>query len=177
MSRRLDLVGQKFGKLRVLEFAGSDKRGQTLWVCRCDCDVESRVVVHGKDLRSGHTTSCGCYSKSLFAVVCKRGTHGDAVGRHRSKEYRAWLAMRERCYSPKRSGYERYGGRGIRVCDRWLHSFESFLADVGRAPDDSRKWSVDRIENDGNYDPGNVRWATKSEQRKNQSRNKERMAA
>ena len=176
MGQRIDLMGQRFGSLVVLEFAGLDKGNNgALWVCQCDCKVETRVVVHGHKLRSGHTTSCGC-RKTINRTQRVHTTHGDTVGGE-TKEYRAWISMKNRCTNPKCRFWKRYGGRGIKVCDKWLYSFENFLADVGRAPGPGRGWSIDRMDNDGNYEPGNVKWATRKEQRQNQSRNKERMAA
>jgi len=99
------------------------------------------------------------------SVACAHGTHGDAGG-HRAPEYQAWANMRDRCFNPRRSTYRYYGGRGITVCDRWWNSYENFLADVGRRPGPG--YSLDRIDVNGNYEPGNVRWATRSQQNANQ---------
>ena len=174
---RMDIAGQRFGRWTVLEFAESDKHRNSRWLCQCDCG--SRAVVHGTNLLSGHSTSCGCYQKSLCVTHPMSRKHGETLNGCESKEYRAWAGMKKRCYNAKNIRYEHYGGRGIKVCDRWLHSFENFLADVGRAPEDSCKWSIDRIDNDGDYDRGNVRWATAKEQANNRSscKKKEKMAA
>jgi hypothetical protein len=141
-------LGNRYGRLQV---AGPDPAGRpAYWLCACDCG--SDVVVFGGALRSGNTKSCGC----------GRGTHRHTVGRRYHPLYWTWSNMRKRCYSPSRDEYASYGGRGISICDRWRDSFADFLADVGERP--SPQHSLDRIDNDGNYEPGNVRWATKSEQ-------------
>lgn len=147
--RRLNLVGQIFGRLTVEKFAGITKFGNTTWLCSCTCG-KSSIVISG-DLRNGHTKSCGCLRK----------THDDSS----STEYRSWHSMKHRCYDINNDNYSYYGGRGITVCDRWLNSYENFLADMGRKP--SPKHSIDRIDNDGNYTPENCKWSTKSEQRNN----------
>jgi hypothetical protein len=160
----INLLGQKFGKLTVVRFAGRNhgKSRNVSWECLCDCG--NTTVTSSGHLRSGNTESCGC-GKGKF-------THGqsrvnDGVG---TPEYETWRHMISRCNSVSCTGYENYGGRGIKVCDRWLESFENFLADMGEKP--SPKHSIDRINNDGNYEPSNCRWATKQEQDTNRRTNR-----
>lgn len=145
-----DIKGKKYGRLLVLSIAGRDKFRKVTWNCLCDCG--NSVVVAGCSLRSGTTSSCGCYQK----IACV--THGG----YKSKEYKSWAEMLSRCNNPNTTAYHNYGGRGIRVCERWANSFATFLADMGPKPSPSH--SIDRINNEGDYFPGNCRWATKKEQ-------------
>jgi hypothetical protein len=145
--------GLRVGKLQVLWPALSARKPQR-WVCKCDCG--NRVDLTAVIILGGKTTSCGCDHQWK--------THGlsDTV------EYQTWLSMIKRCENQNHHKYPRYGGRGIKICERWRTNFENFYADMGQRPSD--KHSIDRIDNDGHYEPGNCRWATWSEQRRNQSR-------
>lgn len=156
-----DMVGIKAGRLTVLSRVGSDARGQATWLCRCDCGEE--LVVRGSSLRNGNTRSCGCLLAG--AARARRLTHGMA----NTPAYRSWSAIVERCCNANNPSFPRYGGRGIRVCDRWRASFEAFFADMGPRPSGT---SIDRVDNLGHYEPGNCRWATPFEQQNNTSRNK-----
>jgi hypothetical protein len=153
------LVGERFGLLLVVEAAGFAK-GRALWRCACDCGAI--VVKVGNLLQQGKTKSCGCAKAAL--VSAGKRTHGQAGG-ERTGAYQRWLGIKARCGNPNSPAWHNYGGRGITVCDRWRDSFEAFYADVGDPP--GSDLSLDRIDNDGNYEPGNVRWATKSQQIKN----------
>lgn len=163
MPARLDLTNQRFGRLTALEFAGtvrSDGGNEfTQWRCRCDCGAETITYTNG--LRSGHAQSCGCRQEDNQRRAVK--THGLYL----SPAYRIWASMIQRCTNKKCGGYENYGGRGIAVCERWL-KFKNFVADMGQRPDGK---SIDRKDNDGNYEPSNCRWATKAEQEKNKRTN------
>ena len=147
-----DETGNVYSKLTVVEFAGKSKSGDSLWRCLCECG--NMTTVARGDLRKsyGGTNSCGCGRKS------QGGGHG-------ALEYTNWKEMKRRCYNPRYKEYHLYGGRGITICDRWRTSFVNFLADMGKRP--FPEASIDRINNNGNYEPDNCRWATKLEQGQN----------
>lgn len=130
-------------------------------MCRCQCGTERPVLL--SNLKSRKSKSCGCYRSNRAAETKVR--HGHARKGHVTPEFACWQAMIGRCTRQNHISYRNYGGRGIKVCDRWL-AFEAFLSDMGYRP--SPLHSLDRINNDGNYEPDNCRWATKQEQRKNQ---------
>jgi hypothetical protein len=156
-ARVIDLAGHKFGRLTVLERGPNHSGRNTTWICRCDCG--KTVSVLGNNLRAKDgTRSCGCWA--IENIVKANTRHGHKY----TPEYRAWDAMHTRCYNPKFIQFQHYGGRGISVCDRWS-KFENFMADMGPRP--SNEHSLDRINVNGNYEPSNCRWATRSEQRNN----------
>ncbi len=163
--RKLNLLGRRYNRLVVTREAGRYRKNsacQVLWECVCDCGKTK--VCTGNKLRTGHVQSCGCLEKSLAKRFGDRfRTHGE--GHKSDGEYKAWLEMKRRCLRPTCKVYFRYGGRGIRVAQVWQYSYETFLADMGRKP--SPTHSLDRINNDGNYEPGNCRWATKKQQANN----------
>jgi hypothetical protein len=160
--KTLDLTGQQYGRWMVLQRAGSDKRGEAAWWCECSCG--GRQTILGSNLRSGRTQSCGCLRQER-SVEC--GTrHGHAS--HRAGltlTYISWQHMIQRCTNPKRDNWRYYGARGIGVCQAWRDSFETFLGDMGPRP--SQRYSIDRINGDGHYEPGNCRWATQVVQVRN----------
>lgn len=169
--KRNNLNGQKFGRLTVLELAGM-KGGGSLWRCRCDCGQEK--IVEGYNLKNGNSQSCGCLRREIASrngkkVGPKRLRHGHAKRIQRSSTYKSWDAMRQRCSNPKLPFFKNYGGRGIRVCERWM-KFENFVADIGERP---AGLTLDRINNDGNYEPGNCKWSNRKEQNNNQRPRKE----
>lgn len=152
--------GLRFGRLIVLWEETIRQGGRVMWRCQCDCGQSS--VVDGSALRNGNTSSCGCGRREVSAKTAFK--HG-GVG---STTYGVWESMKKRCLNPRQKSYKDYGGRGIRVCDRWM-SFTHFLTDMGERP--SGMW-IDRINNDKGYEPGNCRWATPAEQQRNRSNNK-----
>lgn len=157
----LNLVGQRFGQLSVLEEAGRSLHFKTLWRCQCDCG--NIIVAVGGSLKSGNTKSCGCLKRDVLRVLHRK--HGMS----QMAEYGIWAGMLKRCRNKNVPYFHRYGGRGISVCDRWLF-FETFLKDVGPRP--SPRHMLDRISNDGDYEPGNVRWVTSKESNRNRCNNR-----
>lgn len=169
-----DIIGARFGRLLVTEEAEpvvrtypdkpSRHRVQKTRQFKCRCNCGEATVVALSHLRSGQVSSCGCLGKERRQAA--NLVHGEASNKTSSAEYRTWAKMIERCENPKVINFANYGGRGIRVCERWRSSFEAFLADMGRKP--SPKHSIDRYpDNDGNYEPTNCRWATAKQQRAN----------
>ena len=151
--------GERYGHLTALKQVGVNEHAQAMWECRCDC---GNTVV--KSVVSFNNGAKQCSKQ------CKLGVHV-RHGAHKSKEYKAWADMKRRCFNPNLANYKHYGGRGITVCQEWVDNFEAFLAYVGYAPEGNRI-SIDRINNEGDYEPGNVRWATPREQVMNRRNSK-----
>ena len=162
MVHKRDITGQRFNRLIALRLDRYDpKSHQSYWIFQCDCGNKKVLSLGGV---AGETTkSCGCYNAEVSGA--RKRTHGKS----RTKVYGAWCKMKERCYKPNTLEFEHYGERGIIICDRWLESFENFLADMGEPP--TPKHSIDRIDNDGNYEPGNCKWSTSTQQTLNYRRN------
>jgi hypothetical protein len=154
-----ELIGQQFERLLVISAAGRDKWGKSLWLCRCNCGVER--IVEGTNLKSGNTKSCGCLNLQLTAE--RFTTHGGSE----TPEYKIWKQAKQRCTNPNDKDFHDYGERGIKFL---LDNFEEFLAHMGPKP--GKEYSLDRIDNSGNYEIGNVRWATQKDQCRNKRSNR-----
>jgi hypothetical protein len=154
--RFIDITGKRFGRWTVLAIHPKrDRRWAVLWLCRCDCGAEH--IVRGSSLHTGYSTSCGCIRREKLKKLLTK--HGMSEAR----VYGVWEAMVQRCTNPNNADYDNYGGRGITVCEDW-RSFENFFADMGEPPPGL---TLDRIDNNGNYEPGNCRWTSYSVQLKN----------
>ena len=161
MGKIKNKVGRIFGRLTVLSL--DSIQDGAVWLCQCACG--HRAVVHTDELQSGDTVSCGCLRRETAYRQGKRNvTHGSARQKRHTRAYVSWAAMKTRCGNPNAIGYHCYGGRGIRVCERWNRSFAAFLDDMGPRP---KGKTLDRIDVNGNYGPSNCRWATNAEQQKN----------
>lgn len=163
---RENLIGKKYSRLLVTAFAGVSKSGNSVWECLCDCG--NTTITIGCGLKNGKSKSCGCW-----AIECtkeRNKTHGDSINNKMSSEYACWCSMKSRCYNPNDQRYKTYGARGIKVCKRWLNSFENFLSDMGRRPTPDH--SLDRKNNNKDYKPSNCRWSTDDVQSKNKSNNR-----
>lgn len=165
----LNLTGKKFGRLTVVKQAepyispkGYKKKR---WLCGCECGKTAMATT--ADLLSGHTLSCGCYQKEMTSKCSK--SHGMRF----TNIYHVWQGMKDRCINPNNKRYKDWGGRGIRVCDEWKNDFQAFYDYVSQLPHFEEKgYSLDRIDNDGNYEPGNVKWSTRVEQANNKRRSR-----
>lgn len=163
MQNKSDIVGEKFGRLTVLKYNHSNKNYIKYYLCKCECGNE--IVTRKSNLLNGKTKSCGCLQHDITSRRCY--IHGLS----KSRTYRIWKNMKQRCYNPKASRYENYGGRGIKVCDEWLNDFMNFY-NWAMANGYRDELSIDRIDVDGNYEPSNCRWVTNKKQQNNKEKNR-----
>lgn len=150
--KKIDLSGKRFGRWVVLCYSHKSPTDQAYWSCVCDCGTKRSVK--SASLVSGASSSCGCYHKERVTI------HGMT----RTRTFKSWDSMKQRCTNPKSPDYHKYGGRGIKICDRWLHNFDNFIEDMGERP---KGRTLDRIDNNKNYEKSNCRWATSDEQLSN----------
>jgi len=165
MSRKIDISGQRFGRLLVLKRDTSNLGKWSFWLCQCDCG--NIVSVKGDRLKRGLTSSCGCFRKESFTKMLTK--HGMS----NTKIYRVWQGMKERCYSEKHKSFNYYGGRGITVCDEWMDKELGFIAfyEWSISNGYSEGLTLDRSDNEGNYEPSNCKWTTRLEQGSNMRSN------
>jgi len=166
MKPLVNMIGQRIGRLVVIERAANADGGRAQWRCRCDCGNET--VQPGKVLRKAIVRSCGCLRRETTTTMgLATRKHGQAV--NPTPEYRAWRSAIDRCHNPESRNFKNYGARGIAVCPEWRGSFEAFFAHLGVKP--TPKHTLERVDNHRGYEPGNVRWATYREQGNNRRDN------
>lgn len=160
--KRIPMEGKRCGKLTVMEYAGNNKHNKPMWLCRCDCG--KYITTSGHSLRMGIATSCGCKSADFLRSL---STHNKSY----EHLYSIYNSMCNRCYNPKTTRFHRYGGRGISVCEEWRNSIDAFCT-WATQNGYKKDLTIDRINNDGNYEPSNCRWVDRKVQSRNTSSNR-----
>jgi len=166
--KKIDITGQRFGRLVVLSDTGKKSGIHTIWLCQCDCG--KLVEVRGSDLRSGDTKSCGCLRKEIAKEIVKKvmTIHGDGKRGREARLHRVWRNMKSRCYNPNSINYKYYGDKKIKICDEWKDNYIAFkLWALANGYQDDL--TIDRIDGDGDYCPKNCRWLTLFENLRNRS--------
>ncbi len=162
------MKGKRFSRLVVIKQAANGNHNHLRWLVRCDCGVEKIVI--GKHLRLGKIRSCGCYRKEKSSLNGKKAkTHGHSINYKQTKTYQSWVSMKSRCLDKRNKNYKRYKDKKIKICDRWKNSFENFLKDMGERPEGT---TLDRVDNDGNYEKSNCKWVDRKTQARNRSTTK-----
>lgn len=164
--KKKDVSGQRFCRLVAISPTEERNRGAVVWLCKCDCGKE--ILMGLNVLQSKTTKSCGCLRKENAANRAITGDNGRKHCLHGTKVYKTWQHMKQRCFNPNTKSFKDYGGRGITVCEEWRNDVKAFANYVSSLPHFNEEgYSIDRIDNNGNYEPGNVRWATRAVQSQN----------